>query len=446
MLPSVSQYSIAQRCAEVIAHILGDEMKLQSPERFLLTEHGQFTWMLAIMDDMNLGGSMEKYIHQSTLHRLSTALDGLPIFLSNHSGLRYAVLLSEKPRLPQSVDFPAEIGGRDIFPLGVGLAGAIHSRASQIVNMIIVGAQDSGKSMALRALAHTARLHGSDLYLADPVQHTFNPDVWGKVAVVENNTAGFMRMLDRLNDEIKRRSELFRSAAVGGIQAANIDTFNQETKQEMPRVWLIADEANTFLASKAAQEKLADPARIGRKYGVHIALAGHDWHEYTVNRGLTSYFETRLCLRTSNDTTGRIVLDDAMRGKRTMNFRQPGRGILRLRGRYREVQLYNVTPDQERAWFLQARPSDERMQWVAEQAEVRDDAPDVEPSPAYELDTAKVIAMSKAGKSATAIVRELAGMDGGRVYARLKRQVDEIIATATASKSQELQTFAPEMA
>jgi hypothetical protein len=356
MLPTVSQYQNAQKCAQVMCHILSEEMKLQYPQRFMLTEHGQFTWLLAVMDDLNLGGSMNKYVHDSTLHRLSTALDGLPVLLSNHTGLRYAVLLSDKPRLPQLVDYPMIEQARDVMPLGVGLSGPIHAHAKQIVNMIVVGAQDSGKSMLLRALAHTARLNGCDLYLADPIQHTFSPNVWGTSAVVTNNTAGLLKMLERLNDEILKRSALFQDA--GNIPPEDLDQYNQVTGEQMPRVWLIADEANTCLASKAVQERLAYPAQIGRKYGIHIVLAGHDWHEYTVNRALTSYFETRLCLRTSNDTTGRIVLDDVMRGKRTMKFRQPGRAILRLRGQYQDVQLYNVSPDREREWFgkLQHKP------------------------------------------------------------------------------------------
>ena len=438
MYPTVSAYSKAQECAQVLCHILSDEMKLQYPKRFLLTEHGQFTWMLAIMDDLNLGGSMTKYIHESTLHRLSTALNGLPVLLSNHSGLRYAVLLSDKPRLPQSVDFPGELSGLDVFPLGVGLAGAIHAHAKQIVNMIVVGAQDSGKSMLLRALAHTARLHGSDLYLADPVQHTFNPDVWGKVAVVAQKNGELISMLDRINQEIVSRSAIFRESAEGGIPPEDLDAYNKLTGKTMPRVWLIADEANTFLAAKPLQERLAEPARIGRKYGIHIVLAGHDWHAYTVNLGLTSYFETRLCLRTSNDTTGRIVLNDAVRGKRTMNFREPGRGILRLRSQYQDVQLYNVTPDRERDWFAKVQPSGERMQWVADQVDAARDVAFVEPTAGNLQSEIASLADTIRGQWSPSISKRGVGRLLGKEYAgawakTIDRVIEYLSATTTES-------------
>jgi hypothetical protein len=426
-----------------MCHILSEEMKLQYPQRFILTEHGKFTWLLAVMDDLNLGGSMNKYVHTSTLHRLSTALDGLPVLLSNHSGLRYAVLLSEKPRLPQSVAYPEEVNALDMFPLGVGLAGNIHVHAKQIVNMIVVGAQDSGKSMVLRALAHTARMHGSELYLADPVQHTFNPDLWSKSAYVLHSTAIFLKVLERLNAEIEKRSELFRVA--GRVPAEDLDAYNSLTGEALPRVWLIADEANTFLASKAVQERLADPARIGRKFGIHIVLAGHDWHEYTVNRGLTSYFETRLCLRTSNDTTGRIVLDDVMRGKRTMNFRQPGRAILRLRGQYHDLQLYNVSPDREAEWFMQA----EKQKVVVDLAELP-----TEPMPTAEDEIAK-LAESIRGQWAVGLSRtktaKLLGFSqyGGSFKTKTDLVVDYLTATTTTTTAQEepkIGDFAAEMA
>jgi DNA segregation ATPase FtsK/SpoIIIE-like protein len=252
-------------------------------------------------------------------------------------------------------------------------------------------------------------------------------------------------MLDRINQEIVSRSAIFRNAAAGGIPAADLEEFNRLTGNAMPRVWLIVDEANTFLAAKPLQERLADPARIGRKFGVHIVLAGHDWHEYTVNRGLTSFFETRLCLRTSNDTTGRIVLDDTMRGKRTMNFRQPGRGILRLRGQYQDVQLYNVSPDQEREWFAQVKPSDERMQWLADQAEAKGETLFIEPTADIDAETTRIIDLSMQGKSEAEIIRTIWNVNGGGSYYRRQTQVRAALASKVTSSSSDNPIFGSEM-
>jgi len=436
MYPTVQSYSKAQDVAQILCHILVDEMKLQYPQRFLLTEHGPFVWLLAVMDDLHLGGSMAKYIQDGTMHRLSTALDGLPVYLSNHSGLRYAVLLSDKPTLPAAVDIPADdaLLRHDVMSLGAGLAGPVSAHAKQLVNMIAVGAQDSGKSMFLRALAHTARMHGSELYLADPVENTFKPQLWNMVSAypVVRNTGQFLTMLEKLNEEIARRSKAFNSVTNRLVPPEDIDEYNQLTGETMPRVWMIADEANSFLASKAVQDKLGEPARIGRKFGVHLVLAGHDWHENTVNRGLTGYFETRLCLRTTNDTMGKIVLDDYKRGKRTMSFRQPGRAIMRLRGQYQDLQLYYVSPEREESWFSKVEPSVAKMEWMKEQ-EVVSGQPTVDGYP----DVERVLRLQAEGMSPTSIVYQIWGKSGSSFAERMAkvREILATAATATASKS-----------
>lgn len=426
-LPTVSHYMQATKAAEILCHILVGEMRLQYPQRFLLTEHGQFTWLLVVMDDLNLGGSMGKYMQDGTLHRLSTALDGLPVYLSNHTGLRYAVLLSEKPRVPALVDFPEAALESDMIPLGVGLTGAVNVQAKKLVNMIVVGAQDSGKSMALRALAHSARMHGDLLCLADPIAHTFSPSYWERAAVmpIARNKGDFITMLEMLNAEIMKRSVLFEQAARNGVQPDDIDDYNRTAAVRMPRVWLIADEVNSLLVTKAAQEALGDPARIGRKYGVHIVLAGHDWHEYTVPRGLTSYFETRLCLRTSNDTSGKIVLDDHKRGRRTMSFRQPGRAILRLRGQYQDLQLYFLSPDREQKWFDEIQNA-ETVKWSKS---APSDEP--EPQPANEV---AVLAESIRDQWTPEMSKRMVGRLLGIEYAgNYIKKIDKVIELLTAN-------------
>src|SRR3990172_1906330 len=97
MLPTADNYMRAQRAATAIDHVMVDELRLQPPSKYLLVEDGPFTWLLAVMDVQNLHGSMSKYISENLRHQLSTAVSGLPVALSNHSGLRYAVLLSGRP-------------------------------------------------------------------------------------------------------------------------------------------------------------------------------------------------------------------------------------------------------------------------------------------------------------------------------------------------------------
>jgi hypothetical protein len=366
MLPTVDSYTRAQKCALAIDHVMVDELKLQAPGKYLLVEDGAFTWLLAVMDVQNLHGSLSKYTAENLRHQLSTAVSGLPVAMSNHSGLRYAVLLSGRPQLPRKVIFPG-IPERDVISFGIGLRGAVNFHARKIINLIIGGSQDSGKSMALRLLAHVNRLHGAKLYLADPVLHTFNPDVWNSLAAipVASSKRELFAMIERLQAEVEERSAAFRQAATGGVSPEDIDAYNetgQGQAQPLHRIWFIGDEMNTYLADRMMQERMADLARVGRKWGVHVAMAAHTWRDADIPRGLSALFPSRLCLKVADDTSGRVALSDVRWGRQPLKFRMPGRAVLLANGLYQKVQMYYVTPEQEREWMQRGQPNEVQVQ------------------------------------------------------------------------------------
>lgn len=338
--------------ADAIHHVMGSELGLQTPVRYLLTRDGDFIFVIGVMDVQNLRGSLNKYKHEDLLHQLSTAVDGLPVALSNHSGLRYAVSMTT-PKLPRLVELKELPTERDVLPFGMSLRGAVHFHAKKIVNLIVGGSQDSGKSTILRLLAHVNRSYGSRLYLADPYAHTFNPDLWDPftAAPVAGNRADVLRLIEAMQAEIESRSAAFRSAAVNGIVPDDVDEFNQLTGESLPRLWFIGDEMNGLLADKLMQERMTELARGGRKWGVHVALAAHTWRDADIPRGLSAMFPSRLCLRVADDTSGRVTLGDSHRGKEPMKFRTQGRATLLAGGIYQKVQLYYVSPEQQRAWL-----------------------------------------------------------------------------------------------
>lgn len=355
MLPEMADYIKAQDVAEIIQRVMTEEMRLEPPSQWWMIQDGQFKWLIGVMDVQHLRGSIAKYTTEVVRHQLSTALGGLPVALSNSTGLRYGVLLSGRPKLPKSVMFPGIPNERDTIRFGVGLRGEVAIHAKKIVNMIVGGGQDSGKSTFLRMAAHTARLHGAELYLVDPMAHTFNPDVWNRLAAAEvaGSRSDLLRLLEKVQAEVEVRSALFRQAAKNGIPPEDIDAFNQDAEELLPRVWLMGDEMNTYLSDKAVQERIADLARVGRKWGVHLILAGHNWRSEDIPRGLSAMFPTRLCLRVADDTSGRVTLDDHRWGRQAMKFKHPGRAVLRA-GTYQTMQLYQVTPAQEMEWMANA--------------------------------------------------------------------------------------------
>lgn len=365
MLPIATDYFKATEIAEVIQRVLTD-LSLESPAEYWMVEDGQFNWLIAVMDAQNLRHSIARYTTEAVRHHLSTAIGGLPVALSNSSGLRFGILLSGRPKLPRLAAFPGIPAERDVMRFGVGLRGEVSMHAKKIVNMLIGGGQDSGKSTFLRMAAHTARAHGAKLYLVDPMAHTFS-DVWDGIAAakVAGSRSELLTLLGRVQAEVEERSVLFRQAARNGIPPEDIDAYNNPTpgpspfsqnengegnRERLPRVWLIGDEMNTYLSDRAVQERIADLARTGRKWGVHLVLAGHNWRSEDIPRGLSAMFPTRLCLRVADDTSGRVTLDDHRWGRQAMKFKTQGRAVLRA-GTYQTIQLYKVTPEQEGEWL-----------------------------------------------------------------------------------------------
>ena len=92
------------RLAETVSHQLSAALTRRrlTPafSSFYVTQLAGMTPLIAVLDTAKLGDH-SPYINPDLLHQLSTDLGGLPVYLSNHSGLRYVVLLSPLPKLPR---------------------------------------------------------------------------------------------------------------------------------------------------------------------------------------------------------------------------------------------------------------------------------------------------------------------------------------------------------
>ncbi len=359
----------AKVAAQIIQHVLVNELNLAAPVQFVLTERSGLIWLIAIMDPLHLGKSIEAYNSPKTLHHLSTALRGVYVGLANHTGLRYGVLLSARPRLPKLVDFPGF--ERDALRLGVSLRYELRLQADEIGNAIISGPPGQGKSNLLKLLAHQMRMSGWKLYLADPQGHTFNPDVWSGLAAapVAGSLDEVRGLLERLEAERIDRQAMFRHVALDGIPPEDIAQYNAASTEALPRFVLLFDESNTWL--KQVVTETADLARQIRKFGGHIILAGHDWHATDIPRSLSAQFATRIALSSNDDTAARVILNNDRWGRWTMN-KPAGRAVIRNpKFGYLPMQIYRVTPEMEREWLgnLESLPAlsadEQRMVQVA---------------------------------------------------------------------------------
>jgi hypothetical protein len=134
---------------------------LDTPREWLATERDGRRYLFGVMDvnrALQSTGSLKPYLDSNLTHDMSTLLGGAPVVLGNHSGLRYCVPLSAPPRLPANAPLPDSIPF-DTLPLGVGFSGAISARPEVFISGLVTGAQGSGKSTFLKALAFSARAH-----------------------------------------------------------------------------------------------------------------------------------------------------------------------------------------------------------------------------------------------------------------------------------------------
>jgi hypothetical protein len=346
----------ADIAAQVIQHVMVNNLGMMSPSEYILTTHNGNVWLVATMDTLALGGRLEAYENPNVAHQLSTALSSafgakraIRVITANHTGLRYCVLFGNPPTLPKCVEFN-DFGERDVFRFGMGLRGEVTLPARLMKNVIIGAAQEMGKSNILRLVTHQAHAFGWSLYLADSQAHTFNPDVWNGIAAhpVAGSTDEVLGLLSSLRGVLDDRAAQFRVAAAGGIPPADLDAFNSVVGP-MPRVLFAIDEASTPLQDKRVFKELAALLREGRKFGLHIIMAGHEWHKEVIPAEVNDMLQTRIALPMIDENSGYVVTRSRTWGKWVIG-KQAGRGVMRT-NTYMPIQFYLVTPEREAEWL-----------------------------------------------------------------------------------------------
>jgi len=129
----------------------------------------------------------------------------------------------------------------------------------------------------------------------------------------------------------------FREAALHGIIPADIDAYNlvEGVPAPLARIGFLIDEANYFLGNKVIFQKLAELLRQGRKWGLHMVLAAHEWHKENVPAAVNDLIQTRIAL---SSLSGAVVLRSNRWGK-WAEGRPPGRGVLKT-NTFEPMQFY----------------------------------------------------------------------------------------------------------
>jgi hypothetical protein len=332
---------IAKDVSRRLPKVLEERGLTPAIDRFILTHSPRGVWLFAVMDVERLG-KLERYTGIGVTHQISTALGGRQVVISNTSGLRYAILLSNAYDLPETVSAPEAREGR--FQPGLGLEGPASVDWEDLGHVLTAGMTGSGKSNFLRLLADQAIADGLQIALSDPDGRTFGHFA-GHAALfgpIGESLEGCQGLVDNVNKELVRRIQLFRKAP-GVID--NLPDYNRavSAREAIPRLILIIDEFSGLVnatggRNAAFNRTVTNLAWRGRKFGLHLVLAGQDFSKEIVGAA-RDQLATRVCFQVASPSISRIVL--GISGAELLKV--PGRAIT---NRWGLLQIYRASPAQ----------------------------------------------------------------------------------------------------
>jgi S-DNA-T family DNA segregation ATPase FtsK/SpoIIIE len=209
----------------------------------------------------------------------------------------------------------------------LGRAGATKTQNLRLgqgtsQHVLVAGKTGSGKSTLLHVLITNVSLMYSpdeiELYLVDfkkgvefKTYATYELP-HARVVAIESEREFGLSVLQRLDDELRRRGDLFRQAGVqdlGGYRNLNGGT-------PLPRVLLIVDEFQEFFVEddRIAQEStllLDRLVRQGRAFGIHVQLGSQTLGgAYSLARSTLGQMAVRIALQCSESDAHLILSDD----------------------------------------------------------------------------------------------------------------------------------------
>ena len=304
------------------------------------------TPLIAVLDTTRMGDHAP-YINPHLLHQLSTDLGGLPVYLSNHSGIRYVVLLSRLPKLPRKVDLPLDAPAGKLA-IGVRFTGQpVILEWEKFLHLAVLGATGSGKSVFLQSLVYQAMRDGMKVLLSDIDQTSFGrlAESASLAAPIAKSTAETMGLVEQALAECERRAELFNALPE---HPQKLTEYNALAKQRglepLPRMLVVLDEASTVLtrmggAKGAMGEALATLGWRGRKFGMHFVFAAQEFTKDLVGP-VRSQVGLSLCFRVDASDKQMATRMGCTGAERIPENRQG----LAVSNRYGPLQTYYFDP------------------------------------------------------------------------------------------------------
>ncbi len=201
---------------------------------------------------------------------------------------------------------------------------------------LVAGKTGSGKSTLFHVIITNLALWCSpeqvEFYLIDFKKgvefkcYAQNRLAHARVVAIESDREFGLSVLERLDEELKRRGEMFR---MHGVQ--DLASFRRSAPEEpLPRTLLIIDEFQEFFVE---EDRIAQNAsmlldrivRQGRAFGIHVLLGSQTLGgAYTVARATLGQMAIRIALQ-CNEADAYLIMDDTNSAPRLLS--RPGEGI-----------------------------------------------------------------------------------------------------------------------
>jgi DNA segregation ATPase FtsK/SpoIIIE, S-DNA-T family len=251
---------------------------------------------------------------------------------------------SNRVQVPFSVVTPKELWSESTtseLRIAIGRTGATKLQYLAIgkgtrQHALLAGKTGSGKSTLLHIiitnLALTCSPDEIEFYLIDfkkGVEFKCYADAklpHAKVVAIESDREFALSVLQRIDEELRRRGEIFRKAG-----AQDLAGYKRSPGAEpMPRSMLIIDEFQEYFVeddavAQGASLLLDRIVRQGRAFGIHVFLGSQTLGgAYTLARTTLGQMVIRIALQ-CNESDAALIMDDSNTAPRLLS--RPGEGI-----------------------------------------------------------------------------------------------------------------------
>ncbi len=339
---SLREFRLAQSVAHRLPRAFLRRRLIPAFSSFNLTRVSDLTLFIAVLDTSRIGD--HRPYSGDLLHQISTDLSGLPVYLSNSTGIRYVVLLSQPPRLPHKIDLPPDGASHGWAALGVRFTGQpVLLDWSKTPHIAVLGQTGSGKSVFLQSLAYQAIRDGMQLMISDLDQTTFGM-LEGHPALrqpIASSSQATYELVERALAECDQRAALYKTLPES---PQNIGEYNalaiKKNLEPLAHILVILDEASSVLAALGGAKSqmgqaLATLGWRGRKFGLHFVFAAQQFTKDLIGP-VRDQVSLSICFRVRNAEMAKRM---GCQGAERIPESRPG---LAITDRFGPMQAYSL--------------------------------------------------------------------------------------------------------